>query len=61
MRWEVKRNALKNDIGRITPENIIAKILEKEENWRAVTNYAKFIIDRKEKDTRLAERRDNDY
>lgn len=46
------RTEVENRMRKITPDNIVDKILEKKENWNTISKLAKRIIKTKEQDVR---------
>lgn len=57
VRWENERREIENEMGPITPENIVNQMMENEGNWKAIGKFARIIIDQKERDVRLQENR----
>lgn len=52
-RWREQRGELKEKVGRrVTPDNIVGMMLEKEENWLAITQYVSGVISVKEEEER---------
>ena len=43
-RWTTKKMALEAEIGKITPDNIVEKILQSEEIWSVVTRYVEDVL-----------------
>ena len=49
-RWTDERTKLEADIDRITPENIVAKMLSSDENWNAVAIYVEAVSHQKNRE-----------
>ena len=43
-RWTTKKMALEAEIGEITPDNIVEKMLQSEETWSAVKRYVEDFL-----------------
>ena len=43
-RWAIKKMVLEAEIGEITPDNIVEKMLQNEESWSAVAKYVEEIL-----------------
>lgn len=50
IRWEEERKKIEDKMDRITPENIIDKMLENKEHWDMVKNTVRTILSTKRKD-----------
>ena len=54
--WKEARETMEKTTGRVTPDNIVAKMLEEEEKWRAVSDYVRIVVTAKETADREEER-----
>ena len=52
-RWSYHRSELEVRIGQVTPDNIIAKMVASEENWRLVDNFVVKVLRTKKSDGTL--------
>lgn len=50
--WQEVRRDAEQQVGNLTPENTVEKMLENEENWKTISNLAKIIIEGKVKKQR---------
>ncbi|XP_046145762.1 uncharacterized protein LOC123989125 [Osmia bicornis bicornis] len=49
-RWAAERNALQQEVGPITPDNIVGVMLQTLQTWSAVANYVRRLLQRKKKE-----------
>lgn len=49
-RWKEERKKIEEKVGRITPENLIRKMLETEENWMHICKLAMIIMSNKRRE-----------
>lgn len=56
--WHEKRRELETEIGEITPDNMVNRMLTSREMWRAVENYITWILKRKEDEERRRQKYD---
>lgn len=50
VRWDETRKIMEERIGRVTPENVVNKMMEKKENWEVVKRTATIILRTKEQE-----------
>nr|CAI5866218.1 unnamed protein product [Callosobruchus analis] len=47
--WKPERDRVDQVIGKVTPDNIVSKMLNSEENWEIVAKFTRQVIGRKER------------
>lgn len=58
-RWTMQQTRIESEIGKLTLENIVKIMLEKEENWGIVEEGIREVLSQKEEDERSRQNKDN--